>query len=32
MRFYILDTGYLNTDKNNVVAGSTMATRSRPAA
>ena len=30
MRFYILDTGYLNTDKNNVVAGSTMATRSRP--
>lgn len=30
MRFYILDTGYLKTDKNNVVAGSTMATRSRP--
>lgn len=30
MRFYILDTGYLKTDKNNVVANSTMATRSNP--
>ncbi len=30
MKFYILDTGYLKTDKNNVVAGSTMATRSHP--
>ncbi len=30
MKFYILDTGYLNTDKNNVVASSTMATRSNP--
>lgn len=30
MRFYILDTGYLKTDKNNVVAGSTMCTRSNP--
>ena len=30
MKFYILDTGYLKTDKNNVVAGSTMCTRSKP--
>lgn len=30
MRVYILDTGYLKTDKNNVVAGSTMCTRSNP--
>lgn len=30
MKFYILDTGYLKTDKNNVVAGSTMCTRSNP--
>lgn len=30
LEFYILDTGYLLTDKNNVVAASTMATRSNP--
>lgn len=30
LRFYILDTGYLKTDKNNVVANSTIATRSNP--
>lgn len=30
MRFYILDTGYLKTDKNNVVANSTMCTRKNP--
>lgn len=30
MRLYILDTGYLKTDKNNVVASSTMCTRSNP--
>lgn len=30
MRFYILNTGYLNTDKNNVVAGSTTCTRRNP--
>jgi len=30
MRFYILNTGFLKTDKNNVVANSTMCTRSRP--
>lgn len=30
MKFAILDTGYLKTDKNNVVAGSTMCTRSQP--
>ncbi len=30
MKVYILDTGYLKTDKNNVVAGSTMCTRSHP--
>lgn len=30
MKFYILDTGYLKTDKNNVVANSTMCTRSHP--
>lgn len=30
MRFYIPDTGYLKTDKNNVVANSIMATRSNP--
>lgn len=32
MKFYILNTGYLKTDKNNVVAGSTMCTRKKPAA
>lgn len=30
MKFYILDTGYLKTDKNNVVANSTMCTRKNP--
>lgn len=30
MKVYILDTGYLETDKNNVVAGATMGTRSNP--
>ena len=30
MRFYILDNGYLQTDKNNVVPGSNMVTRSNP--
>lgn len=30
MKFYILDTGYLKTDKNNVVANSTMCTKSNP--
>lgn len=30
MRFFILDTGYLKTDKNNVVANSTLCTRSHP--
>lgn len=30
MRLYILDMGYLKTDKNNVVASSTMCTRSNP--
>lgn len=30
MRFFILDTGYLKTDKNNVVANSTLCTRSNP--
>ncbi len=30
MRFWILDTGYLKTDVNNVVAGTTTCTRSNP--
>lgn len=30
MKFYILNTGYLKTDKNNVVAGSTTCTRTNP--
>lgn len=30
VKFYILDTGYLETDKNNVVAGSTACTRDHP--
>ncbi len=30
MKIYILDTGYLETDKNNVIAGATMGTRSNP--
>ncbi|MBQ8319924.1 MAG: N-acyl homoserine lactonase family protein [Clostridia bacterium] len=30
MRVYILDNGVLKTDKNNVVAGATMCTRTRP--
>ncbi len=30
MRFYILDNGYLQTDKNNVVPGSNMVTRKHP--
>ena len=30
MRFFILDNGFLKTDKNNVVANSTMCTRKHP--
>lgn len=30
IRFYLLNTGYLKTDVNNVVAGSTTCTRSNP--
>ena len=30
MKVYILDTGYLETDKNNVVAGATIGTKSAP--
>lgn len=30
MKLYILNTGYLETDKNNVVAGATVGTRSQP--
>ncbi|MGX8711099.1 MAG: N-acyl homoserine lactonase family protein [bacterium] len=30
MRFYVLNTGYLKTDKNNVVANSTVCTRRNP--
>jgi glyoxylase-like metal-dependent hydrolase (beta-lactamase superfamily II) len=30
MKVYILNTGYLETDKNNVVAGATCGTNSRP--
>lgn len=30
MKFYILNTGYLKTDKNNVVANATTCTRSNP--
>lgn len=30
MKFYVLDNGYLKTDKNNVVAGSNVCTRSNP--
>lgn len=30
MKVYILDTGYLETDKNNVVAGATLGTKSNP--
>lgn len=30
MKLYILNTGYLETDKNNVVGGATVGTRSKP--
>jgi hypothetical protein len=30
MKVYVLDTGYLETDKNNVVNGATMGTYSNP--
>lgn len=30
MKLYVLNTGYLETDKNNVVAGATVGTRSNP--
>lgn len=30
MKVYILNTGYLETDKNNVVAGATIGTKSKP--
>ena len=30
MKVYVLDTGYLETDKNNVVGGATIGTYSDP--
>ena len=30
MKVYVLDTGYLETDKNNVVGGATIGTYSSP--
>lgn len=30
MKLYILNTGYLETDKNNIVGGATVGTRSKP--
>ena len=30
MKLYVLDTGYLETDKNNVVGGATVGTKSKP--